>query len=117
MIPVLPTAAPEMEHHRGFQTFAAVCGLDRVVATSAAPARRAEDAQRPSRTQVAPGLRPRHAGLATKAGERTLYLRIDGIAELSRERRAVRADHSRAMRHDGYANAMFARGRSVAAAK
>ena len=40
MIPALPTAAPEMEHHRGFQTFAAVCGFDRVVATSGARAMR-----------------------------------------------------------------------------
>jgi hypothetical protein len=117
MIPALPTAAPEMEHHRGFQTFAAVCGLARLVATSAVPARCAKDAQRPSRAQVAPGRRPLHTGLATKAGERTLHLRFDGIAELNRKRRAVRAGHSRAMRHDGYAAAVIARGRRVVAAK
>lgn len=106
MIPVLPTAAPEMEHHRGFQTFAAVCGFDRVVATRTVPARCGQDAQRPFPPHVALGLRP----LATRAGERTLHLYIDGIAELSRERRAVRAGHSGAMRHDGYANAGIARG-------
>jgi hypothetical protein len=118
MIPALPTAAPEMEHHRGFQTFAAVCGLDRIVATSAVPARCADDAQRPSRAHVAPGLGPLRTGLATKGGERTLHLRIDGIAVLSRKQRAVRADHSPTMRHDDYVKAMIARGlRRVPAAK
>jgi hypothetical protein len=44
-------------------------------------------------------------------------MRIARIAERSLMRRAVHADHSRAKRHDGYANAMIARGRRVAAAK
>jgi hypothetical protein len=38
MIPALPTVAPEMEHHRGFQTFAAPRGIVRAAAISAAGA-------------------------------------------------------------------------------
>jgi hypothetical protein len=35
MSPALPTAAAEMEHHRGFQTFAAVWEIVRMVVTLA----------------------------------------------------------------------------------
>jgi hypothetical protein len=34
-MPALPTAAAGMEHHRGFQTFAAVCGIVRIIVTRA----------------------------------------------------------------------------------
>ena len=48
MIPALPTAAAEMGHHRGLQTFAAVRGIVCIVVTRAAIARRGDGSQRPS---------------------------------------------------------------------
>ena len=117
MIPALPTAAPEMEHHRGFQTFASMGSLDRAAATCAVGTRRAGDAQRLAHAHVAPRLWPLHAGLETQANARAHHLHVSRVAEVSRDRRAVHADHSRAKRHDGYANAVIARGRRGAAAK
>jgi hypothetical protein len=36
MIPALPTVAPELEHHRGFQTFAVTRGIVRAAVIGAA---------------------------------------------------------------------------------
>jgi hypothetical protein len=46
MIGTLPTPAVEMEHHRGFQTFAAMCGTARMIVTHADIARRGDGSQR-----------------------------------------------------------------------
>ena len=59
----------------------------------------------------------RGTGLTALVNDMPAEITLNSDGETHRKRRAVRAGHSRAMRHDGYANAAIARGRRVVAAK
>jgi hypothetical protein len=123
MIPALPTPAPEMEHHRGFQTFAAVRGMVGAVVAGAvmvggAGGRRGDGPQEQSRTwPVSCRGRLAQATMGALYGECSRDLRDRLIGDLGRTPRARRAGHSHVPHHDDYTNAMMVRRRVVTVAK
>jgi hypothetical protein len=120
MIRALPTAAAETEHHRGFQNFAAVCGIVLMAGVRAERARRGDAWLRPLkralRARATPCRRPRRAEVATEVDEATHHVRNAQAAAFTRTPRVTGAP-TVPMRcvMMAYANATVGSGRGTAA--